>query len=135
MPSVAVCMSAIRDLSIVTCMMFAAAFLSPARLPAQTVTGTVHAAGTPVVGATVRLLELDRIEHSGARGQFTFSNIPRGIYRVFVGVTGYASATNTVEVMNDTTKVSFDLRESAIQLKEIVVSASPNTGIFVIVGA
>jgi len=122
-------MGAIRNLSIVTCMMFAAAFLSPARLPAQTVTGTVQAAGTPVVGATVRLLELDRIEHTGAQGQFTFSNIPRGIYRVFVGVTGYASATNTVEVMNDTTndttKVSFDLRESAIQLKEVVVSASP----------
>jgi len=125
MPAGAVRMSAIRNLSIVTCMMFAAAFWSPAGLRAQTVTGTVQTAGTPMVGATVRLLELDRIEHTGAQGQFTFSNIPRGIYRVFVGVTGYASATNTVEVMSDTTKVSFDLRESAIQLKEVVVSASP----------
>ena len=87
-PAGAVRMSAIRNLSIVTCMMFAAAFWSSAGLRAQTVTGTVQAAGTPMVGATVRLLELDRIEHTGAQGQFTFSNIPRGIYRVFVGVTG-----------------------------------------------
>ena len=88
MPAGVVRMTAIRNLSIVTCMMFAAAFWSPARLRAQTVTGTVQAAGTSIVGATVRLLELDRIEHTGAQGQFTFSNIPKGIYRVFVGVTG-----------------------------------------------
>lgn len=92
---------------------------------AQTITGTVRASGRPIVGATVRLPELDRAEHTGGQGQFTFSNVPRGTYAVFVGVTGYASATDTVDVMNDTTKVSFDLRESAIHLEEVVVSASP----------
>jgi len=47
------------------------------------------------------------------------------MYRVFVGATGYASATDTVTVTSDTARLSFDLRESAIQLKEVVVSASP----------
>ncbi len=107
------------------CTVFASPFLWPAALQAQTVTGTVQSAGNPVVGATVRLLELDRIEHTGAQGQFTFSDVPKGIYRVFVGVTGYASATDTVKVISDTARVSFDLRESAIHLKEVVVSASP----------
>ncbi|HEY1951636.1 MAG TPA: TonB-dependent receptor [Gemmatimonadaceae bacterium] len=94
-------------------------------LQAQTVNGTVQSAGKPIVGATVRLLELDRIEHTGARGEFSFPDVPKGIYRVFVGVTGYASATDTISVTSGSTQVSFDLRESAIQLKEVVVSASP----------
>ena len=58
-----------------------------------------------MVGATVRLLELDRIEHTGAQGQFTFSNIPKGIYRVFVGLTGYASVTDTIKVVDDQGRV------------------------------
>jgi iron complex outermembrane receptor protein len=73
----------------------------------------------------VRLLELDRIEHTGAQGQFTFPDVPKGTYRVFVVVTGYASATDTIDVVGGTTQISFNLRESAIQLKEVVVSASP----------
>lgn len=96
-----------------------------AALQAQTITGTVRSAGGPVVGATVRLLDLDRIEHTGAQGQFTFPNVPKGTYRIFVGVTGYASATDTVRVVSDAANVSFNLRESAIHLKEVVVSASP----------
>jgi iron complex outermembrane receptor protein len=99
--------------------------LLPTALLAQTVTGTVQTAGIPIVGATVRLLELDRIERTGAQGQFTFSDVPTGIYRVNVGVTGYASATDTVNVTSGTARVSFNLRESAIHLKEVVVSASP----------
>jgi iron complex outermembrane recepter protein len=110
---------------IVICTVFASPFLWPAALRAQTVTGTVQSAGNPIVGATVRLLELDRIEHTGAQGQFTFSDVPKGIYRVFVGVTGYGSATDTVKVISDTARMTFDLRESAIHLKEVVVSASP----------
>ena len=92
---------------------------------AQTITGTVYGEGRPVVGATVRLLELDRIEHTGAQGEFTFSSVPKGTYRVFVGVTGYASATDTVNVTSDNAKTTFDLRESAFELKDVVVSASP----------
>lgn len=114
-----------RSLSILTCIALGSSLFRPATLQAQTVTGTVRSAGNPIVGATVRLLELDRITRTGAHGQFTFSDVPKGIYRVFAGVTGYASATDTVNVIRDSANVSFDLRESAIQLKEVVVSASP----------
>ena len=118
-------MSEIRRLLIVTCIATASPFLVPVTLHAQTITGSVQSNGSPIVGATVRLLDLNRIEHTGAQGQFTFPNVPKGTYRVFVGVTGYASATDTVRVVSDVANVSFNLRESAIQLKEVVVSASP----------
>src|SRR5712691_4772003 len=122
-------MSAIWSVSIAACMVFHGILSGPATLQAQTITGTFQAAGKPVVGATVRLIELDRIEHTGAQGEFTFSSVPKGIYRVYAGVTGYASVTDTIKVMSDIARISIDLRESAIHLKEIVVSASPTARI------
>lgn len=104
-----------------------ASLLSRAALEAQTVSGTVQTADRPIIGATVRLLELDRIERTGAEGQFSFSNVPAGVYRVYVGVTGYASATDTIRVTSGTARISFDLGESAIRLREVVVSASPTS--------
>jgi iron complex outermembrane receptor protein len=118
-------MSMIRSLVVVACAAFALPSLSPATLRAQTVTGTVEGADKPIVGATVRLLELDRIEHTGAQGQFTFPDVPQGTYRVFVSVIGYASATDTITVRGASKSVSFNLRESAIELKEVVISAAP----------
>jgi iron complex outermembrane recepter protein len=106
-------------------LLVASPFLLTVTLQAQIITGTVQSSGNPIVGATVRVLELDRIEHTGAQGQFTFSNVPKGIYRVFVEVTGYASATDTVRVASDVASVSISLLVSAIQLKKVVVSASP----------
>lgn len=91
----------------------------------QTIRGTVSSGGSPIVGATVRLLELDRTEHSGARGAFTFTNIPRGTYRVYVGVTGYAAVTDTVRLARDTVDLAITLTRTAIPLEEVVVSASP----------
>jgi iron complex outermembrane receptor protein len=44
---------------------------------------------------------------------------------VFTGVTGYTSATDTVRVMSDIARVSFDLKESVFELRDVVVSASP----------
>jgi Outer membrane receptor proteins, mostly Fe transport len=103
----------------------AAVVLLPGSAQAQTISGTVRSANGPVVGATVRLLELDRVERTGAQGQYSFSNVPRGVYRIFVGVPGYASATHTVTLTGDSETSSFDLNESAIRLQQVVVSASP----------
>jgi iron complex outermembrane receptor protein len=118
-------MNMIRHLLTVVCLAIASQFLRPSEIQAQSIAGTVQSAGSPIVGATVRLLDLDRIEHTGAQGEFTFPNVPKGTYRLFVGVTGYAAATDTIRVLNDVARVSFNLRESAIELKEVVVSASP----------
>jgi iron complex outermembrane receptor protein len=93
--------------------------------PAQTITGSVRGGQGPIVGATVRLLELDRVVRTGAQGEFSFSDVPRGTYRIFAGVTGFASAVDTVNVTEQGARVAFNLPESAIHLKEVVVSASP----------
>ncbi len=93
--------------------------------PAQTIAGTVRSGRDPIVGATVRVLELDRSLRSGARGQFAFSNVPKGRYTVLVEVTGYQSATQTVQVESAATTMEFNLRPSAFALDPVVVSASP----------
>jgi len=102
-----------------------AGFALVASATAQTLTGTVRSLGAPVVGATVRLLELDRTLRTGPQGQFTFSDLAPGTYTVFAGLFGYASATDTVRVHGDTTRVSFELTPSPIPLQAIIVTASP----------
>jgi iron complex outermembrane receptor protein len=103
----------------------AALALGAAAAPAQTITGTVRGAGRPLAGATVWLLELDRVERTGAAGDFRFASVAVGTYRIFVAATGFASVTDTVRVAAMTATASFNLRESAIPLRAIVVSASP----------
>jgi iron complex outermembrane receptor protein len=92
---------------------------------AQTIQGIVRSSGSPVVGATVKLLELDRADRTDSRGEFRFPDVPHGTYRVYVGVTGYVAVTDTVHLTGSTASLNFTLTRSAIPLKEIVVSASP----------
>ena len=94
-------------------------------LYAQQIKVTVNGSGNPIVGATVRLLELDRSSRTDARGQAVFANVPKGIYKIFIRVIGYASATNTVRVDGPSAETTFTLHESAIGIEEVVVSASP----------
>ena len=99
--------------------------LLAARLRAQTITGTVVGDGQPLAGATVRLLELDRATRTGAAGDFRFTDVPRGTYRVFVALVGFGSAVDTVRLASDVATASFALRRSVVPLKAVVVSASP----------
>ena len=92
---------------------------------AQAIAGTVRSGSHPIVGATVRLLELDRSVRTGSKGEFSFPNLARGTYHLFVRAAGYAAATNGIDVANGTAMTSFELTASATALREIVVSASP----------
>lgn len=99
--------------------------VSSAIAAAQSITGSVQSAGQAIVGASVRLVELDRVERTGARGDFTFAGVPNGSYTIFVSASGYASASKTIEVRGATASVAFELKASAVALQEIVVSATP----------
>lgn len=91
----------------------------------DTISGTVTSRGKAVVGATVRLLGLDRAASTDAEGNFSFSDVPPGSYKVFVRCIGYASETKPVSMDEGSAHLSFSLRASAIQSEEVVVSASP----------
>ncbi|HYL54430.1 MAG TPA: TonB-dependent receptor [Gemmatimonadales bacterium] len=103
----------------------ALAMLWSANAPAQIIAGTVRSGHDPVVGATVRVLELDRSLRSGARGQFAFSNVPNGRYTVSVEAIGYRSVTHVVQVESAVITLEFNLPASAFALDPVVVSASP----------
>jgi iron complex outermembrane recepter protein len=119
-------MAFIRRLAVFSALAVALLASLTAVARAQTITGTVKDAAGPIVGATVRLLELDRVEYTRAGGQFSFSNVPKGTYRVFASVIGHASETRTVELTGDANTLEFTLKVSAIPIEEIVVSASPD---------
>ena len=104
---------------------FASALLLAAGASAQTIAGTVRSGATPVVGATIRLAELDRAVHSGSRGEFRLADLPRGTYHLYVTAIGFATASKSVDVAAGTAMATFDLSPSAVTLKEIVVTASP----------
>ncbi len=87
--------------------------------------GTVTGGSGPIVGATVRVLETDRITHTDAKGEFAFPNMPNGSYKVFVRVIGFASMTQTAQVADNAAELTFTLHESAIEMEGVVVSASP----------
>ncbi len=92
---------------------------------AGTLIGNVRGGGQGLVGASVRILELDRTERTGQGGRFAFADVPSGRYRLAVGLIGFAPETRAVETSGDNTTVDFDLRVSVIPLGEIVVSATP----------
>lgn len=104
-------------------LMALALLASPAA--AQSIQGIVKGERGPLTGATVRLLELDRTQLTGAKGDYRFDHVPAGVYRVYVGIPGYAPAIDTVNSTGVDLTVDFALHPSPIPLPEIVVSAAP----------
>jgi iron complex outermembrane receptor protein len=102
-----------------------AILLTASAAGAQSITGSVRGGSAPVIGASVRLLELDRSVVTGAKGEFAFRDLAKGSYHLFVRAAGYASVTKVVDVTSGAASISFGLVASAITLREIVVSASP----------
>src|SRR5580765_1607444 len=94
------------------------AFALPLAPGAAPLSGTVESGGHHLAGANVRILELDRVAHSGADGSFTFPQVPEGTYHVFASLIGHAAATQVVTVSGESGSVAFDLKESAIPIEQ-----------------
>ncbi|MGH7591896.1 MAG: TonB-dependent receptor, partial [Gemmatimonadales bacterium] len=103
----------------------AAALLLAATASAQSISGTVTSRSRPVVGAEVRLGELDRMVRTGAKGEFRFEQLPNGPYHLFIIAPGFASAQDSVALTGDNASLNIDLRPAPLRVRDLVVSASP----------
>jgi outer membrane receptor protein involved in Fe transport len=99
-------------------------------VPSDSVTGTLRgrilsvAAGRPVDGASVRLLETGDSASSDGNGAFEIVQIPVGTYEMIVEAIGFASATLTrVRVTSDTdTELTVELKAQPMLVTEVVVT-------------
>lgn len=99
----------------------------PAYAAAGTVSGTVLLeGGNPAVGATVFLTDTRFGTATEENGSFLISRIPPGEYSVQVRLLGYRqNAIPTVSVRSaDTTTVSIELVEEAIELSQVEVTGT-----------
>lgn len=91
-----------------------------------TITGTVTnvVTGEPVAGAQVLVVDTERGALTNAAGRFLIVAVPAGTHTVRVQMMGYAAAQQTVTVPPDgTAEVNFEIREEAIPLDALVVTA------------
>ncbi len=79
----------------------------------------------PLAGVTVRIAGLPLGGITDEQGRFMILNIPAGKYEVKAGLIGYGPvAVQNVEVTADnTTRLDIDMKESAVEMQETVVSA------------
>jgi outer membrane receptor protein involved in Fe transport len=103
--------------------------LGPVELQAGT---TGKLAGTvldqdqkPVVAATVIVAGLNMGAYSDTLGAFTILNIPSGTYEISFSRLGYEKTlVNSVVISADrTTRLSIELKEAAVAMEEVVVTA------------
>ncbi len=93
--------------------------------PTGGIRGTVTSDGAPLVGAEVKLLELNRTTHTDQNGAFEFRSVPEGSYQVFVRMLGYESMTKDLSVQQDVVRLDLPLEENPITGEEVVISAYP----------
>lgn len=96
----------------------------PEALPGYTVQGhvIVAASGTPLGGAEVHLVELNRVVTSKSDGQFALRNVPAGTFTLGVHLPGYASHHARIEVPGG--EVTVELKPARFE-EEVTVTASP----------
>lgn len=86
---------------------------------------TDAATGEPIVGAQVVIVGTQRGTLTNAEGNFVFVNVPAGERTIRVINLGYGSAAETVTVQpGQTVRANFQLETAAVNLDEIVVTAT-----------
>ncbi|ALI98018.1 TonB-dependent receptor [Rufibacter tibetensis] len=78
---------------------------------------------TPIVGASIIVLNTNLNAMSDEQGQFMIPNVPAGNYTVQVSALGYATFTQTIQQQSSGSELVFVLTEATARLDEVVVSA------------
>jgi TonB-dependent starch-binding outer membrane protein SusC len=112
-------------------LIFLVAAVLPSEASAQS-TGTIQgsvvdaSSGRALAGVQVVVPGTNRGGLSNSAGLFRIAGVPEGSHEVRALLIGYATATETVNVgAGATVSVAFELRQSAIDLDEIVVTGTP----------
>src|SRR5690242_200057 len=110
---------------------------SRAEAPGGTISGTVKSSdGQPAAFVNVSLVEINRGTISGEQGEYILKNIKEGQYTVKVSFVGLKEQRQTVTVRSGKMTVAdFVVKEDAMQLKEIVVTAVKRSSNEIIVNA
>lgn len=79
---------------------------------------------TPVVGATISLLETDMWATTDAKGFYRMEQIPKGVVTVSVSSLNYVKVVHRLFMQHDIKDTIFFLEEDNLSLDEVVVTAS-----------
>ncbi len=92
---------------------------------AQSITGHTKAAvGGAISGATIRLLNTEKVALSDNTGSFHFANLSAGTYQLEISSIGFANQIKQIHVeFNKTTDINIILEEQSKQLEDVVVSS------------
>ena len=91
-----------------------------------TITGRVTRIGTavPVQGAQIQVVGTERGNLSDGQGRYVIASVPAGSYTIRAQILGFATIGQAVTVTaGGTAQVNFELREEAIALDPVVVTA------------
>lgn len=77
-----------------------------------------------VASATVSVLNANKATHCDAQGKFVLNDLFEGTYTVAISAIGYASSLQQITIdKNHSNNLQFLLKEEAVQLDEVIVSA------------
>lgn len=89
------------------------------------VAGSVTAGGSPLGGATVRLLELHLDEDTHENGAFDFERVPPGRYTLVIQRIGYRPETRTVDITaSSAPDLRIEMTPAVFQLAPLVVTGT-----------
>jgi len=94
-------------------------------IQAQSIKGTVKTEkGIAVDGATINILNTDKVSITNKKGDFTFNSIEQGNYQLSISSVGFATQLKNISVsLSKVTEIDIVLTEQSKQLDEVVVTA------------
>ncbi|HWK08130.1 MAG TPA: SusC/RagA family TonB-linked outer membrane protein [Puia sp.] len=83
--------------------------------------------GTPLAGATVEIMSLNKKGLTNEKGEFSFTKVPDGKYKVEITFVGYEKYQTYIEVGDNQVRLMADLRMSSSSLDQVQVIAYGTT--------
>lgn len=102
--------------------------LSSIKIWCQEVKGKIvdYNSQSPLAGATIYIIELNKGTSSKNDGTFTLKNLKKGEYLIQVSYVGYQTQIKNVLVEQSDINLEFSLEKSTIDINEIVISSAFN---------